>query len=207
VLPDIQNSLGEQEDGQSTRRDMKRAIKWAFSVTFPSYAAFGVDVATDLLISMSFVLSNAAMYVIWVFVIIKTSTEATIYNQSAFAMVDDVFGIKRKSIDIAMRVIWTLVCTLVAMYIPFFNDLTAICGAVSLTPLSFVYPVIFWNSNESGVKLTAPHIAVKSLKHGNEASALRVWFHYLFIFVWGSLGFAALIGAIWDISLNVQAEG
>ena len=167
-------------------------------MTFPSYltvalvgfAAFGVDVATDLLISMSFVLSNAAMYVIWVFVIIKTATEGTIYNQSAFAMIDDVFSITKKSTDIAIRVIWTVVCTLVAMYIPFFNDLTAICGAVSITPLSFVYPVIFWNS-----------------KHGNEASALRVWFHYLFILVWGSLGFAAFIGAIWDMSQNIQAEG
>jgi len=199
VLPDIQNSLGEHEDDQSTRKDMKKALTWAFSVSFPSYlsvalvgfAAFGVDVATDLLISMSFVLSSEAMYVIWVFVIIKTATEATIYNQGAFAMVDDVFGISKKTTDIAMRVIWTVVCTLVALYIPFFNDLTAICGAVSMTPLSFVYPVLFWNS-----------------KHGNDASTLRVWFHYLFMFVWGPLGLAAFIGAIWDMSsiFKLRAE-
>ncbi|KAL7448390.1 hypothetical protein ACHAWC_009402 [Mediolabrus comicus] len=93
VLPDIQTSLYET-DSKNVHKDMKKAIISAFSIAFPSYlviallgfAAFGVSVASDLLLSMTPVLSNAAMYVVWVFVIIKTATEGAVYNQSAFVV-------------------------------------------------------------------------------------------------------------------------
>ncbi len=141
VLPDIQTSLHET-DSNNVHKVMKKAITAAFSIAFPSYfviallgfAAFGVSVASDLLLSMTLVLSKPAMYVVWVFVIIKTATEGAIYNQSAFIICRRIVGISKRSYDVLFRFLWIVVATLVAMYIPFFGDLTAITGAVSVTP-------------------------------------------------------------------------
>lgn len=77
--------------------------------------------------------SSTGRNAVWAFVIIKTATEGAVYNQSAFIICRRMVGISKRSYD------------LVAMYIPFFGYLTAITGAVSVTPLSFVYPVVFWN--------------------------------------------------------------
>ena len=195
VLPDIQTSL--HEESNNAHKDMKKAISGAFSIAFPAYlviallgfAAFGVSVASDVLISMTMILSKAAMYVVWVFVIIKTATEAAVYNQSAFVICRGILGITKRSYDIVFRVVWVVVATLVAMYIPFFGDLTAITGALSVTPLSFVYPVFFWNK-----------------KHKHDAPKWRIRFHYVFIAVWTTLGGAALVGAIWSLIINLRSE-
>lgn len=40
-----------------------------------------MNVASDMLLSMTFLVSQSAMYVVWGFVILKTGTEAVIYNQ------------------------------------------------------------------------------------------------------------------------------
>lgn len=78
--------------------------------------------------------SSTGRNAVWAFVVIKTATEGAVYNQSAFIICRRMVGmISKRSYD------------LVAMYIPFFGYLTAIMGAVSVTPLSFVYPVVFWN--------------------------------------------------------------
>ena len=195
VLPDIQTSL--HEESNNVHKDMKKAITGAFSIAFPAYlvigllgfAAYGVSVASDVLISMTLVLTKAAMYVVWVFVIIKTATEAAVYNQSAFIICRDILGITKRSYDIVFRIIWIVVATLVAMYIPFFGDLTAITGALSVTPLSFVYPVMFWNK-----------------KHKHDAPKWRIRFHYVFIAVWTTLGAVALAGAIWSLIIHLSSE-
>eukprot|EP00986_Skeletonema_menzelii_P014518 scaffold9702_cov101-Skeletonema_menzelii.AAC.4 len=196
VLPDIQTSLLET-DSNTAHKDIKKAITGAFSVAFPAYlviallgfAAFGVSVASDVLVSVTMVLSKAAMCVVWVFVIIKTATEAAVYNQSAFVICRDILGISKRSYDILLRLVWVVVATLVAMYIPFFGDLTAITGALSVTPLSFVYPVFFWNC-----------------KHKHDAPKWRIRFHYVFIAVWVTFGTAALVGAIWSLIINLRSK-
>ena len=193
VLPDIQTSLHDTESN-NMHKDMKKAITGAFSIAFPSYlvialvgfAAFGVSVVSELLFSLTLRLSKAAMYVVWVFVIIKTATEGAIYNQSAFYICGRILGISKRSYDVLFRIIWVVVSTLVAMYIPFFGDLTAITGALSVTPLTYVYPIIFWN-----------------IKHKTDAPKWRIQFHYVFIAVWASLGAAALIGAIWSLTIKL----
>ena len=142
VLPDIQTSLYDTESN-NIHKDMKKAITGAFSIAFPSYlviallsfAAFGVSVESELLLSLTLHLSKAAMYVVWVFVIIKTATEGAVYNQSAFIICRRIVGITKRSYDVLFRFLWMVVSTLVAMYIPFFGDLTAITGALSVTPL------------------------------------------------------------------------
>jgi amino acid permease len=88
VVPDIQASL-HSSGSTNTQKDMKKAITSAFSIALPAYlviallgfAAFGVNVASDMLLSMTFLVSQSAMYVVWAFVILKTGTEAVIYNQ------------------------------------------------------------------------------------------------------------------------------
>jgi hypothetical protein len=150
VLPDIQTSLHET-DSNNVHKDMKKAISGAFSIAFPSYfviallgfAAFGVSVASDLLVSITLVLSKPAMYVVWVFVIIKTATEGAVYNQSAFIICRRILGITKRSYDVLFRLIWVVVSTLVALYIPFFGDLTAITGAVSVHLLRLYTPCCF----------------------------------------------------------------
>lgn len=196
VLPDIQTSLLETESN-NLHKDMKKAITGAFSIAFPSYlviallgfAAFGVSVASNLLVSLTLVLSKPAMYVVWVFVIIKTATEGAIYNQSSFVICRRILGISKRSYDVLFRLVWVVVATLVAMYIPFFGELMAITGALSITPLSFVYPVVFWN-----------------MKHRADAPKWRIRFHYVFIAVWVSLGASALVGAIWSLINKIGAN-
>ena len=142
VLPDIQTSLHET-DSTNVHKDMKKAITGAFSIAFPSYlviallgfAAFGVSVESELFLSLTLHLSKAAMYVVWVFVIIKTAAEGAVYNQSAFIICRRIVGITKRSYDVLFRFLWMVVSTLVAIYIPFFGDLTAITGALSVTPL------------------------------------------------------------------------
>ena len=100
-----------------------------------------------------------------------------------------MFGIAKKRYDVLLRVIWVVVATIVAIFIPFFGDLTAITGAISITPLSFLYPVFCWNR-----------------KHKNTAPKWRIWFHYAFATVWTCLGVAALIGAIWSLILKLRMD-
>jgi amino acid permease len=162
-------------------------------VALLGYAAFGSDVSSNLLLDITDVLPHKAMYVVWAFVIVKTATEATVYNQAAFTMMRDALRLtakgdhadhrpKSRTWDVILRVVWVMAALLVAVFVPYFSDLTSITAAVSSTPLSFVYPVLFWNK-----------------KHGEKASKWRRWFHYAFVGLWSSLGVTALIGAIMDI--------
>ena len=70
----------------------------------------------------------------------------------------------------------------VAIFVPYFNDLTAITGALSITPLSFVLPIVFW-----------------SRVHGTSAPMWRKVFHCIFVASFGLMGVAALIGACYEI--------
>ena len=199
VQPDIQSSLLIETDPNNLHKDMKKAIIAAFSIALLSYlvvallgfAAFGESVASDLLLSLELtkVVSEAGMIVIWVFVIIVAATEGAIINQAAFSMCFQLLGISKRSYDVIFRLVYIVAGTLVAMYVPFFADLTAITGALSITPLSFIYPVVFWN-----------------MKHKADATKWRLRFHYVFIAVWASIGAAALAGAIWSLKLKLGSE-
>jgi len=74
----------------------------------------------------------------------------------------------------------------VALYVPYFDDLTSITAAVSMTPLSFVLPVVLWNK-----------------VHGATAPLWRNVSHYAFIALFALMGVTALIGACYDIRTNV----
>ena len=80
--------------------------------------------------------------------------------------------------------------TLVALFMPYFGDLTAITSAVGLTPLSFLLPMMFWNKKN---ETTAPR--------------WRVRLHYAFMVVFILLSLMALIGAIGDRPYKWAARG
>ncbi len=207
VLPNIQASLNEK-CSRNVHENTKKAVVAVFSYSYPAYlvvavlgyAAFGSDVQENLLMSITDILSDAAMFVIWAFVIVKTATEATVYNQVAFAMVRDKLGVsvdddhanyhpKNRIVDGIIRVVWVVAATAVATFVPYFSDLTSITAAVSITPISFVFPILLWNK-----------------KNGHEARRWIIIFHYLIILVSVLLSIAALVGAVENICRNI-AEG
>lgn len=204
VLPDISASL--HETSNEAHSDTKKAVTAAFSYSYPAYlivallgyGAFGADVSSNVLEDITHVLSHGAMFVVWAFVVVKTATEATVYNQAAFTLFRDSVGLTDKSdhinhhpqnrcLDYVLRFIWVGAATVVAIFVPYFSDLTSITGAISITPLSFILPVIFWNK-----------------KHGETAPRWRIIFHYIFMGVFGLMGLTALIGAIGDIQFRIK---
>ena len=143
VLPDIQASLQDHSTTDS-KADMRKAITTAFACSYPAYltvalvgfAAFGIGVSPELMNSIQTVIPSGAMYPIWIVVIIKTSTEAAVYNQAAFTLTRDIFGWtttrddtdpttidppprKTKIVDVLMKVIYISCATLVALFLPY----------------------------------------------------------------------------------------
>jgi amino acid permease len=137
VLPDIQASLHDHNTKDS-KGDMKKAVTAAFCFSYPAYllaaligfAAFGYQVQSELLLSINNVLSKDAMYVIWVFVVIKTSTEAAVYNQAAFTLIRDITGLTLESdhidhhprnwiFDFCMRFVYVTAAACIAIFVPF----------------------------------------------------------------------------------------
>ena len=120
-----------------------------------------------------------------------------IYNQAAFTLTRDILGLTIESdhvdhhprnwkIDAVIRFVWVVLGALVAIYIPFFSDLTAITAALSLTPLSCLLPVIMWNR-----------------KAGETAPKWRIWLHYLLMFLFAAMALVALVGACAEIAINI----
>jgi len=123
VLPDISASLHDSSS-KDAHRDTRKAITAAFTFSYPAYilvallgyAAFGAQVSSNVLLDITMVLSFSSMYIVWAFVVIKTATEATVYNQAAFTLLRDTFGLaaknnidhhpKNKLLDILVRFVW-----------------------------------------------------------------------------------------------------
>lgn len=69
-----------------------------------------------------------------------------------------------------------------------FSDLASITAAISITPTTFLLPVIMWNK-----------------KHGSTAPKWRLHLHYLFLFLSVLTAVVALVGAVADITLKAGA--
>jgi amino acid permease len=74
-----------------------------------------------------------------------------------------------------------------AVFVPYFGDLTSITGAIAIVPLSFLLPIVFWNK-----------------VHGATAPLWRLVFHYAFAIFFGLLGVVSLVGAVSDAYVNVH---
>ena len=164
VLPDIQASLHDHNTKDS-KSDMKKAVTAAFSFSYPAYiivaligfAAFGYSVESDVLLSINNVLSKDAMYVIWIFVTIKTSTEAAVYNQAAFTLTRDITGLTIDSdhsdhhprnwkIDFVMRFVYVTAAACIAVFIPFVSSLISysIIYRSSLKTYTYIFELLMY---------------------------------------------------------------
>lgn len=207
MLPDIQASL-HNHSTKDSKKDTKKAVTLAFALSYPAYlivalvgyAAFGYNVNSNLLKSLNDVLSKSSMYAVWVFVTFKTATEASIYSQAAFTLTRDTFGLtidsddinhhpKNRMLELMIRFVWVVLASLIAMFVPYFSDLTAITAAISIIPTSFLLPIILWNK-----------------KHGATAVKWRLWCHYFALFFCVVLAIIILIGAIADVSFSIKAS-
>jgi amino acid permease len=205
IMADIQASL--QDHGTTdARRDMKKATAGAYGFAFPAYfftailgyAAFGPDVNGELLLSLNDYLPAGAMYVIWIFVIVKVATEASVFNQAAFTFLRDILGwnatstendeesiIPKRNIwirDAILRIVWVTIGIIIAAFVPIFSDLSAIAASVATTPLAFVIPVILWNN-----------------KYRDTASSLHISLNRVFMVVFVLFAIIGLTGAVYDL--------
>ena len=138
LLPDIQASLGEVKEGD-VHKDMTKAVTVAViidyacsvSIALLGFVAFGVDVASNVWESVTVHLSPAIMYTIWTVLVIKTLTEAAVYNQAAFALFRDIVGIAENRFNFGMRLLYIVASVLVAIYVPYFGDLCSVVGTVA----------------------------------------------------------------------------
>jgi amino acid permease len=136
IMPDIQASLHDH-DTADAHRDMTKATTFAYSISTPffimisvlGYAAFGADVADDVLDSFSGYVPDAALFALWLFIIFKVATEGSVFNQGAFTLIRDIFGLaieddhvdhhpRNKKLDFFCRFLWVAATTLVAIYLP-----------------------------------------------------------------------------------------
>ena len=203
VIPDIQASL-DIKDGKERSKQMIRAVNWSFGLVFPSYivvavlgyAAFGEEVDANVMNSAAAIIPNAAMVVMFVFIIFKTASEAAAYNQASFTLLRESLGFsdaerttKSWAFEFTTRFVWSLTATLVAIYLPFFDDLSSITTALS-SPTVFIIPIMMWNK-----------------KYGETAPRWRLRAHWCFNAIFGVLlSVLALVGSIGDMVITSSSN-
>jgi amino acid permease len=206
VIPNIQASLHDHST-VDCNRDMKKANTAAYSLSYPSlmltailgYVAFGSTVNSNFLLSLNNYLKPAAMYVIWIMLILKAGAEASIFNQSAFALIRDMVGLtietdhvdhmpKNKYIDAVIRIVWVSIATIIAIFVPIFQDLAAIAGAIAVAPLCFILPIIMWNK-----------------KHEGQVSTRKLMIHRIIIGILVVIAIIGLIGTIYNLIVTLTS--
>jgi amino acid permease len=83
------------------------------------------------------------------------------------------------TLHMAIRIAYVAIAVVIAIEVHFFTQLASITGAVGITPLTFILPIVFWNR-----------------RHGQEASTWRLRFHYLLMAIFIAISLCALIGSI-----------
>jgi len=164
ILPDIQASLHDH-NSKDSKTDMKKAVTATFGFSYPAFitialigfAAFGYQVESNVLSSINNVLSKDAMYVVWIFVMIKTSTEAAVYNQAAFTLIRDITGLTIDSdhidyhsrnwkIDLCMKFVYVIAAACIAVFIPIVSLCTSF---ISEGRNYYIRTYMKWNTNAS----------------------------------------------------------
>jgi hypothetical protein len=88
-----------------------------------------------------------------------------------------------------IRVIFVAICTFPAVALPFFSELGALlAGAVGIVPLTFVYPLVFWNG--STLAKNAPR--------------WRTIVNCLLIVSFSLVGVGGTVGSLYGIIRNVE---
>lgn len=197
VLPDVQASL-HKHDMAKSHRSMIKGLTAAYSLIFPcylsictiAYAAFGSTVSSWLVESIQPDVSRAVLILINVFVLVNNFALGAVYLQAVFTLLEDIFPCIGHHYDgrltmrqVLMRLVFISLCTFVAVAIPFFGSISAFTGAVCFTPLTFIYPFIFWNRS----------------KLATGASPWKIRLHWFMAGSFTILGLGGAIGALYFI--------
>eukprot|EP01026_Neomeris_dumetosa_P058037 TRINITY_DN5374_c0_g1_i16.p1 TRINITY_DN5374_c0_g1~~TRINITY_DN5374_c0_g1_i16.p1 ORF type:complete len:349 (+),score=12.16 TRINITY_DN5374_c0_g1_i16:127-1173(+) len=153
-----------------------------FTVAFSGYAAFGNEVKSDVLVSISKPHSMVAVANFMAFIHILASYQ--IYSQPVFEAVESIYNLKffgkySKVADrLVFRTIYVIVTCFVGCTLPFFGDLMGFFGAIGFAPMTFIVPSILW------------------LKGGYEKSASGRILNLAIIIVFTIIGLLACVGSL-----------
>jgi len=92
-----------------------------------------------------------------------------------------------------MKVIYISCATLVALFLPYFSDLTAITAALTVTPTSLLFPVILWNKKHNGRVWGA-----------GTAPTWRVRFHVVCVVLSLIMAAVAFTGAVAAMAIKIK---
>ena len=203
-MPDVQASL-HRDNAEDSHGVMLKGLRAAYGAIFPSYllitvigyAAFGADVSAFLLDNLQLHVSEGFLIFIYVIVIVNGLALGAVYVQACFTLIADVFPFTERDREhdhnsegrygwaqLLARFVYVALCTFFAAAIPFFGSLAALSGAICFTPLTFVYPFVFWTRSK--------HLS-------EEASRWEYGLNCTFSILFGLLGIGGAIGALYFI--------
>lgn len=110
-----------------------------------------------------------------------------VYTQPVFSLVEAPFKARRTDdlptwMAFGMRVIYVVLCTVVALLIPFFGSLMGLVGAIAVTPTTFLMPPLLWVMYKHPPKW-----------------GLDYTINWALVWVTGILGVLGCIGALYSI--------
>lgn len=115
-----------------------------------------------------------------------------VYTQPVFSLLEAPFRARRPAgaelpifLQFGMRMVYVLLCTIVALLIPFFGSLMGLVGAIAVTPTTFLFPPLLWVMYKRPKRWGADWTASWSL----------VW-------ITGVLGVLGCIGSIYSIIVS-----
>jgi Transmembrane amino acid transporter protein len=115
----------------------------------------------------------------------KASSDPSSSSSSFF----DQLPFTRK--QLLMRIAYVSVCALIASAFPFFSSLGGLIGSVGFIPLTFVYPILFWNCSERGQK--SP-VGIRMM-------------NWILIVVWTIIGVCGMVGSTYFIVQSSSTYG
>lgn len=74
-----------------------------------------------------------------------------VYTQPVFSLIEAPMRARRPKderlpifLQFGLRIAYVLMCTVIAMLIPFFGSLMGLVGAIAVTPTTFLFPPLLW---------------------------------------------------------------
>lgn len=202
VLPDVQASL--ECDASTAQSSMTKGLRGAYcfilpcylSVAVAGYIAFGSSVSGFIVDDMADHVGHPFVASIYFIFLINTLALGAIYIQAGFVLIEDFFPFVREKVGIGVnyrpfisRFLFIAISTFTAVAVPFFGYLAALSGTIGFTPLTFIYPFLFWNRAEA------------------QRESPRIWkirLHNFLAIMYTLLGFAGATGALYYIVENAS---
>ena len=112
-----------------------------------------------------------------------TNDEASVFCSSS--------SLPYTSRQLLLRILLVLLCTFLACAFPSFANLGGLIGSVGFIPLTFVYPILFWNYSDLGQK---------------SPRRMRIM-NWILIVVWTIVGVCGMVGSTYFIVQSTDSYG